>query len=162
MVPSPGWKAMRGWEPKVSSVGLWSQKVSGLRAQVSRRGGGRERRQQPCSQAPSPQPRSPRSRLPPRKREEVTVPGANTEELPAHPASASGNRAVSGGGEGKGAERAAGAAPAGPGPSPASPRARRKVSSQSPRHPLAQPTAEHNCLAASESGPRRPATAPGP
>lgn len=48
-------------------------------------------------------------------------------------------------------ERAASAALAGPGPSRASPRARRKVSSQSPRHPLVQPTAEHNRLAAQES-----------
>lgn len=55
-----------------------------------------------------------------------------------------------------GRERAAGVALAGPGPSPASPRARPKVSSQSPRPPLAQPTAERNRLAARKSGPRRP------
>lgn len=51
-------------------------------------------------------------------------------------------------------------------PAPALPRPRpgrgQKVSSQSPRYPLAQPTAEHNCLVAPESGPRRLAAAPGP
>lgn len=51
-------------------------------------------------------------------------------------------------------ERAAGVALAGPGPSRASPRARRKVSSQSPPHPLAQPTAQRNRRAARGSRPR--------
>lgn len=59
-------------------------------------------------------------------------------------------------------ERTAGAALAGPGPSPASPQARRKVSRQSPRHPLAQPTAEHNRFPPGRAAHKGPAAAPGP
>ena len=154
MVPSPEREARRGWEPTASSRralvpgGIWTHSSSFTRE---------KRRRQTCSPAPSPQPRSPRSRLPPRMSEEVTVPGANTKELPAHPALGIGQRRA-----GEGSGRPPGAAHAGPGPSRASPRARRKVSSQSPRHPLAQSTAEHNRLTAPEGGPRRPAVEPGP
>lgn len=74
---------MRGWEPKVSSRRALVPK--GIRAQSSSFTG-RKRGQQTCSPAPSSQPLSPRPRLPPRNSAEVTVPRANTEELPAHPA----------------------------------------------------------------------------